>query len=505
MKNKILGGDGMSQQYKETIFHFLNTRWDSLLSEKSRLNEKKDQAEIKIIDSKIKAIGNINQFVKSGIFTDSKVDKFICQNCDLSGKEMTEKWNVLAKARKDMKQKSPNTFRGQVNVLSNKIYFMLGYTASELDKLLSGTTEEDIEELISLGDNCKSLMKVHDVDISVDFDFSIESFLDEYDSKQDYRVSECKSEIEFLKMISKSNLERLALEQDKDKLAYILCRMRAPLFLSEEIGSSTYKLKAPDTYLGYEEKERKVYSKKINDMKLEMNKYFESAEASDFRFVAPDIQESTEGDPFDDEVVIPDDSNNDKSKWGIELSRTGELMLQDADNRYQALSSDEQIKLVKKVTNQSAEVAVCKSRLSEFNKYTPNEEIRNFIDSQNLFILSLVLGELDTDKSSGSKPVKEVTSEERLDLNDLDEVRISDYASVLALPDFLFDILEEYAMQYAPKSDSVNNENVISCKNYLRGFTRNGVLKFLKGSNFTEKEIKTVLQGLVDRSNSKEV
>ena len=491
----------MSQHYNETIFHFLSSRYESLTAEKVELSKSKKTVDTSILDAKIQCIANIRKYVKSGIFTNSKCDKFVCQNCDLSRKEMAEKWNTLALGDSTLKKKSESTFRCQISVLSNKIYFLLGYSASELDDLLSRDTEEGIKELVRLSDNCISLMEINDIDISVDFNFSIEAILREHEIVKNYSVDECKSEIEFLKMVSRNNLERLMSEQNKDKLAYILCRMRAPLYLEEQMSTATYKLKDPDSYLGYKEMERNVYAKKINDMKLEINKSLYSSGIASLGFVEPEVVNMAYID--DDEVVLPNESVKSKSKWGIQLSKTAEQMFQDAWNRYQSLTPEQRNEYVSQVSDHSLEIEACKSQFFSFDNYTPLEQIKVFIDTQNPFILCMVLDELDVDKSSGSKQMKEQTSEDRLALNDIDEVRISDYKSVLPFPELLFDTLNEYVRDYAPKYTDVDESNLGKCKEFLRGYTRKGILKQLVSLKLSEKEIKTVLQSLVDKSNGK--
>ena len=85
----------------------------------------------------VKTIKNLDAFIRSGVLSGSKNDRFILQYYDQSVPKITKKWNKI-----NSKTKSENTFRCQKGLLSNYVASVFDLSPNELFNALNFDTED---------------------------------------------------------------------------------------------------------------------------------------------------------------------------------------------------------------------------------------------------------------------------------------------------------------------------------------------------------------------------
>lgn len=478
---------------------------DNISLDKQKEQEKKTLKELlEKQELRYESLKKIINFVSSGIYLDSDIEKFISQNYKLKDKQLTEKWNEeIERGIREGRQKSANTFRGQRSITSQKAFFVLNETAESLNQKISS----DDEEFYKLANRCEKAF-IDDIDFNTAFKFSLSKFIGDYDTEKDYSVEELQEAIQFLKLISNSNLQRLASQIDKDKLACAYMRCRAPLFLSGEvISTSTYTLNSKDNNGVSEKKVKTLYGKKLNDAKIEINSYFHDVPALDLQLSDVEnmvVVSNDNSDIMDEEVAFTIEDLEQKvikSKWGIDLNQKLIDVLDSFLSSYNALSSEEKYKYLKNFQDKNVDEDICVKKciyeLKQFNENSSYTDFRIWVIKQDNYILSLVLDKLERENSSVR--YSSVSSEYKIDLNDDDSIEVEDYRSVIDIPDELFTSLVEYSME-APVSGTSEKRETL--KKMLACFTKGGFIDWLKKKQYSVEDIKVVLRDIVNEDNN---
>lgn len=204
---------------------------------------------------RVDVLKKLCSFVSSGYITNSVAEQFICKNFRNDYKGITELWNAIGSNRK----KGANTFRSQISTLSSKFYSLLKVSDDELNRAFRQTGYDEKFEFIK---KFMSLYYLDDLSLDSRFSFSLNEYLMGYDYENEYPLDECKDEIALLRFMDSSNLLSVFEACDKDKLAYLLSRMRAPLIYKDAIREKEYIMNG-------KEYKRNVYKIEVNEAKLD--------------------------------------------------------------------------------------------------------------------------------------------------------------------------------------------------------------------------------------------
>lgn len=257
----------------------------------------------------------LQEFMLQGGFSDSEVDQFICKNYTLDVSRLTDKWNYT-----HSNKKKEVTFRGQVSVLSNKIYRMFETNASELESLIMN--EDDTHEVSLRIINFVKAKGVLSKSLEGRFSFTIQDYLRGHEPVGVYSVSECIEEIRLLKMMDKKNLEAIFSQVDTDKLAYVMEMMRADLILYESMEyeqkdkSTKEVLKKADGSVAT----RKVFNPVINDIKMALLLEFNSVKVKRLSVANQEIESKEKGVLDSKPIYEPKEVIDSNSKMIPKLS-----------------------------------------------------------------------------------------------------------------------------------------------------------------------------------------
>ena len=183
--------------------------------------------EKKYLPEKRETLKRLIKFVESGFISESSVDKFICANFRISADEMTEKWNSI----RDNKKKVASTFRGQVSVLSSKLFNFFKVDENSLGKIFY---LEEISDEYTLIEKFLNVYLLDTYTTAERFSYSLIDFLNDYTYEKEYDIADCTNEIALMRLLDKYNLQALFESCDKDKLAYVFARLRAPLLMQTD-------------------------------------------------------------------------------------------------------------------------------------------------------------------------------------------------------------------------------------------------------------------------------
>lgn len=192
-------------------------------------------------------LGEIIPFIESGVCSDSKVDRFIMENFRLTATKMAEKWNRIYH-----KNKSGNTFRGQVSLLGSYICSILGYTASEInDAFVTGNMDvlRDIQDIVRVFP-CGN-MNLADGFIGQDL-------LPAASLERNYLVKDCQKELHLLQSLDRRIIQSKIDVADAGKLSYVLGVLSQPL--------------VTDIYVKTEGKKKKFKAARVNRDKVQFLK-----------------------------------------------------------------------------------------------------------------------------------------------------------------------------------------------------------------------------------------
>lgn len=213
----------------------------------------KSSADGALSDQAASLLRRLTGFVEGGSFTKSKTDQFILENFRLSSAEMTGKWNALHPDRK----KLDSTFRGQVSVLSHYLYSMF---STAPDELLEGflNNEKGVVRRMSEFLDASALEEFH---IADRFPAVTQSgFLPAYTTDSGYDMKDCIKEIQLLKSLECSTIQKMLEKIDMDRLVYVMQTIREPL--------------VTDIRVKIAGKKKKVKTARVNHGKLEFCKVY---------------------------------------------------------------------------------------------------------------------------------------------------------------------------------------------------------------------------------------
>ena len=178
---------------------------------------------------------NLVRFVEIGNFTESENEKFMCLNWRLDSFDLTKAWNEnhgqVLKAKGQYAQKSRATFRTQLATLSAKLYNLFETSDTEFNDMFMTIDSDWRDRLKEFNDIC-TYGFLGDISCQDMFSYSLFEYTDGLNSDTEFSLSECKREFRLLRLMCKDNLLSLFESCDKDKLAFLVEQMRAPLFLS---------------------------------------------------------------------------------------------------------------------------------------------------------------------------------------------------------------------------------------------------------------------------------
>lgn len=234
---------------------------------------------------RVDVLKKLCSFVSSGYITNSVAEQFICKNFRNDYKGITELWNAVGSNRK----KGANTFRSQISTLSSKFYSLLKVSDDELNRAFRQTGYDEKFEFIK---KFMSLYYLDDLSLDSRFSFSLHEYLMGYDYENEYPLDECKDEIALLRFMDSSNLLSVFEACDKDKLAYLLSRMRAPLIYKDAIREKEYTMNG-------KEYKRNVYKIEVNEAKLDF--YADYIHVRPLQ-VSADVKPITVDNPISDSV-----------------------------------------------------------------------------------------------------------------------------------------------------------------------------------------------------------
>lgn len=218
-----------------------------MLTEVERFVNDKSSKDVK---EETKGIVNaLLSFIESGIYIDSKVEKFIASNFRLGATKITEKWNATHLS----KQKKVNTFCGQISLLSSYISSIFGYSPDEIYNAVTTNNLEVLNHIYSI----ISAYEVSEVDISDRFKV-LKCYLPEVTDVKEYSFSECQKEFEILKTFDDEVISKQLEEVDFDKLIYLINLCKKPLI--------------SDEYIELTDKKKKIKVARVNEDKLEFCK-----------------------------------------------------------------------------------------------------------------------------------------------------------------------------------------------------------------------------------------
>lgn len=166
---------------------------------------------------------NLIEFVTKAEYTKSKHYKFIAKNFRLTYKDLAEKWSDMFSY--DGEVKSEEAFRSQTSTLSRQLQAMF---------------PEDLTEIF-LTQDFNRLRYIQDViDIISGYPMTCEEyFIDEVimeagkKFEHEYDISQLTTEIEAIRPYLKRNIYDALDGIDKDKLSYIIFKLKEPYIVSK--------------------------------------------------------------------------------------------------------------------------------------------------------------------------------------------------------------------------------------------------------------------------------
>ncbi|MCM1193716.1 MAG: hypothetical protein NC123_15395 [Butyrivibrio sp.] len=191
-------------------------------------------------------------FVESGFCTTSQAERFVLANFRLGGSEMACRWNRMYPESR----KKPETFRGQISLVSRYLCSLFGVSPDGLETAFNGNDSQtlgyiaDILEMYpkggeNLAEGCQLLIRGGFLDAG-----AVTSSV--------YGADECTEEVRLLKSLDHDTVQAMLDKVDRDKLIYVLQSLREPL--------------VSDMYVKQQDKKRKVKTPSVNKAKLEFSK-----------------------------------------------------------------------------------------------------------------------------------------------------------------------------------------------------------------------------------------
>ncbi len=210
-----------------------------------------------------KLLNRLILFIEAGTCIKSPTEKFILKNFRLGAAELTKLWN---KAHPGC-QKKPDTFRGQISLLSQYVGKLFGVSP---DEMYNAFVNGDARALGHMSD-ILDFYEVGNTDLAEQYPFVLQGGVLTAGacSDSEYPIGECAAEIQLLKAFDKDSIRQMLADIDMDKLAYVWQCMSQPLVV--------------DVYEKLGDRSRKVKSPLINQRKLELCKAFRAVVPGQFK------------------------------------------------------------------------------------------------------------------------------------------------------------------------------------------------------------------------------
>jgi len=367
----------------------VNTFFKTLTFLEKNLLQESDKKCSKDVSSLLR---RLIKFVEAGSVVDSDVEKFILKNFRMTSADITTKWNEIHYDR----VRSKDTIRSQVSVLNRYFSSLFDITATELNDAF---VTEKADTLMRLSDILVAF-DVGDFNIAERFPI-LQRYLPDDTTDSVYTVEECAAEINFLKTLDKSVIEKMLDEIDRDKLIYVLQSIRQPLLTS--------------FYRKFEDKNSKQKLCSVNQDKVAFYKAFSIIKPKQLKPVecieAPmkelagvvekdntaeqlagvvekdnTAEQSVEVVDEDDTAeqlagVVEEDDTSQEPEPGssLQLSHCFEDILEKGLKRYQELSVERKLELSK------ASTADSKQRCKDFFKLFTEEGFKEYLNSLNIY------------------------------------------------------------------------------------------------------------------------
>ena len=237
-------------------------------------------------------LGRLISFVEGGSFTKSETDRFILENFRLSSAELTGKWNDQHFDR----QKEDSTFRGQMSVLSHYLCSLFSVTPDELMEAFLSNREGVLKRIANLLD----AFDLGDFNLADRFPVLTQGgFLPAYTTDSSYDMKDCMKEIQLLKSLDRSVIQKMLEDIDMDKLVYVMQTIREPLVTDMQVEIAG--------------KKKKVKTARVNFGKLEFCRAYGMVKARPPRSVS-NMEASLQ-----DSGVLP--SKPEEVPYNLEISR----------------------------------------------------------------------------------------------------------------------------------------------------------------------------------------
>lgn len=152
----------------------------------------------------------INQIQSGMLFKKKSSPKFICKHWRNKPDELVK----LYKAKYD-KEKRPDTFRGEISVISNLLYSIYG----DISNIIAVEDMKEVEMLDNIVEamNIEILNNRRDLFIEEVYDYA-----DETVSVNEYNLADCKDEIYLLSRLSTKHMNNIMKRIDREKLFYLV-------------------------------------------------------------------------------------------------------------------------------------------------------------------------------------------------------------------------------------------------------------------------------------------
>lgn len=157
-------------------------------------------------------------FVERCNFSTSKHMQFICENWRLDSRQLVDAWGMV-----DSSYKEESTFRNQISVVSRMLYGLFPYFDVDIFLSAEGTKENRNKLRKTI-----KILGVEDLGVTA-FLTEVTDYFEDNVPKKDYTISECKKEIDTLRLLMRSDVFALLDSVDSDKLKWLLSVMRSPL------------------------------------------------------------------------------------------------------------------------------------------------------------------------------------------------------------------------------------------------------------------------------------
>ena len=188
-----------------------------------------------------KLLNRLILFIEAGTCSKSPTEKFILKNFRLGAAELTKLWN---KAHPGCSKK-PDTFRGQISLLSQYVGKLFGVSP---DEMYNAFVNGDARALGHMSD-ILDFYEVGNTDLAEQYPFVLQGGVLAADacSNSEYPIGECAAEIQLLKAFDKDSIRQMLTGIDMDKLAYVWQCLSQPLVVDvyEKLGDRSRKVKSP--------------------------------------------------------------------------------------------------------------------------------------------------------------------------------------------------------------------------------------------------------------------